>query len=50
LQGLNEVQFIRGVEMFSARRGGEAQGEPIEQLEVTAHGVIASGIHKITFV
>jgi predicted phage baseplate assembly protein len=50
LQGLNGVQFIRGVDMFNAQRGGEAQGQPIEQLEVTAHGVIASGIHKITFV
>jgi predicted phage baseplate assembly protein len=50
LQGLNGVQFIRGVAMYNAQRGGEAQGNPIEQLEVIAHGVIVSGLHKVTFV
>ena len=47
LQGLADVQFIRSVEMFEARPGGEAQGEPVESLVVAPHGVIASGKHSV---
>jgi len=50
LQGLPNVQFIRSVEMFTARPGGEAQGDPLEFLELVAHGVVASGQHKVEFV
>jgi hypothetical protein len=50
LQGMPDVQFIRGVEMHKAQPGGEAQGKPVESLEVITHGVIASGIHEIEFV
>lgn len=50
LQGTPGVQFIRGVEMYTAKPGGEAQGDPVESLEVLAHGVIASGIHGVEFV
>jgi predicted phage baseplate assembly protein len=50
LQGMPEVQFIRGVEMYAAHSGGEARGDPLEQLEVLAHGVIASGLHAVEFV
>jgi predicted phage baseplate assembly protein len=50
LQGLPDVQFIRGVEMYAARNGGQAAGEPIDALEVIAHGVVASGHHEIEFV
>jgi len=50
LQGLPNVQFIRGVQMFGARPGSGAQGEPIEALEVIAHGVVASGAHEVEFV
>jgi len=38
------------VEMFTARPGGEAQGDPLEFLELVAHGVVASGQHKVEFV
>ena len=50
LQGMPDVQFIRGVEMYKAQPGGEAQGNPVESLEVITHGVIASGIHQVEFV
>jgi predicted phage baseplate assembly protein len=50
LQGIPDVQFIRGVEMYEAKPGGEAQGAPVESLEVVAHGVITSGKHAVEFV
>jgi hypothetical protein len=50
LQGLPNIQFIRGVEMYGAHPGGEAQGSPLETLEIVAHGVIASGKHVVEFV
>ena len=50
LQGMGNVQFIRGVEMFKAQPGGSAQGSPVESMEVITHGVIASGVHEIEFV
>jgi hypothetical protein len=50
LQGIPNVLFVRGVDMFSAKPGGEAQGDPLEVLEVVAHGVIASGRHTVEFV
>jgi len=50
LQGIPNVQFIRGIEMYAARPGGEAQGDPLEVLEVVAHGVIASSQHKVEFI
>lgn len=49
LQGIPNVQFIRGVEMYSAKPGGEAQGSAVETIEVVAHGVIASGKHTVEF-
>jgi predicted phage baseplate assembly protein len=50
LQGTPDVQFIRGVELYQAQPGGEAHGDPIETVELLAHGVIASGIHTVEFV
>lgn len=50
LQGIANVQFVRGVEMFAARADGEPQGEPVESLEVVAHGVVASGKHSVEFI
>jgi predicted phage baseplate assembly protein len=50
LQGLPDVQFIRSVEMFNARPGGEPQGDALEFLELVAHGVVASGLHRVEFV
>lgn len=50
LQGIPDIQFIRSVEIFSAKAGGEAQGEALETLELVSHGVIASGLHSVEFV
>jgi predicted phage baseplate assembly protein len=50
LQGVPNVQFVRSVEMFAARPDGEPQGDPVESLEVVAHGVIASGKHTVEFI
>ncbi len=50
LQGIRNVQFIRSVEMYTAQPGGAPRGDPVESLEVIAHGVIASGTHTVTFV
>ena len=52
LQGIEGVQFIRGVEMFRTKPGEPppAQGTPEEMIEILAHGVVASGIHQVNFV
>jgi predicted phage baseplate assembly protein len=50
LQGIPDVQFVRGVELRAALPDGEAQGDRVEVLEVTAHGVIASGTHSVEYV
>lgn len=50
LQGTPGVQFLRGLDMYAARPGGEAYGEPIDFMEVLAHGVIASARHQVEFV
>jgi predicted phage baseplate assembly protein len=50
LQGISNIQFLRGIELFQAKPAGEAQGAPVEVVEVVAHGVIASGVHSIEFV
>ena len=50
LQRVPSLQFVRGIEMRAARPGGPGTGEPLETLEVVAHGVIASGLHEVEFV
>ncbi|MCI0398146.1 MAG: putative baseplate assembly protein [Chloroflexi bacterium] len=50
LQGVPNVQFIRNVEMRAAQPGGRGEGNPVESLEVVAHGVIASAVHEVEFV
>lgn len=50
LQGVPNIQFVRAVEMFDAKAGGEGQGAPVESLEIVAHAVIASGKHTVEFV
>ncbi|MCB0006428.1 MAG: putative baseplate assembly protein [Anaerolineales bacterium] len=50
LQGTPNVQFIRGVEMYAAQPGGAAAGKPLEQIDIVAHGVVASGLHVVEFV
>lgn len=50
LQGMPNVQFIRGVRMVSVRPGGSAQGDPVESIDVIAHGVVASGLHSVELV
>jgi predicted phage baseplate assembly protein len=49
LQGLPDVQFVRGVEMFEAKPGGDAIGDPLDSINVAPHGVIASAKHKVEF-
>lgn len=49
LLGLPNVLFLRNVEIFAAQPGGGARGDPLDQMEVLTHGVIASGIHEIRF-
>ena len=50
LQGIPNVLFIRGVDMYDAKPGGDPQGAPVETLELVAHGVVASGKHTVEFV
>ena len=50
LQGTPNVQFIRGLEIFLAQAGGPATGNPVESVELLAHGVIASGLHEVQFI
>jgi predicted phage baseplate assembly protein len=50
LQGIPDVQFIRGVELYSARPSGETQGDPVESIDLLGHGIIASGTHSVEFV
>jgi len=50
LQGLPHVQFIRNVDLFVTVAGGGPQGDPVESVEVVAHGVIVSGRHEVAFV
>jgi predicted phage baseplate assembly protein len=49
LQGIPDVQFIRGLELYSANQEGEPQGMPLDCLELVSHGVIASGVHTVIF-
>lgn len=50
LQGTSNVQFIRGLDIYLAQAGGPATGNPVESVELLAHGVIASGLHEVQFV
>ncbi|MCP4360648.1 MAG: putative baseplate assembly protein [Chloroflexi bacterium] len=50
LQGMANVQFIRSVELFVTEAGSGPQEEPVETVEVVAHGIIASGVHEVEFV
>jgi predicted phage baseplate assembly protein len=50
LQGIANVQFIRSVELFITDPGGGPKDDPVESVEVVAHGVIVSGVHEVEFV
>jgi hypothetical protein len=50
LQGIPNIQFVRGLDLYNAKPGGEPMGEPVETVEVVPHGVIASGQHSVEFV
>jgi predicted phage baseplate assembly protein len=50
LQGQANVQFVRGLQLYATTPGGGPQGQPIESLELVAHGVVASGRHVVEFV
>lgn len=49
LQGMPNVQFIRNVQLFVASSDGSPTGDPVESVEVVAHGVIASAQHEVEF-
>jgi predicted phage baseplate assembly protein len=49
LQGIPDVLFVRSVELYKAKPGGESQGSPVERIEVLRHGVVASGKHRVEF-
>ena len=50
LQGIPDVLYLREVEIYAAKPGGEAEGAPLEEIDVVDHGVIASGLHAVEFV
>jgi hypothetical protein len=50
LQGTPDVQFIRGLEIFQTQAGESPAGNPVDSVELLAHGVIASGNHEVEFV
>jgi predicted phage baseplate assembly protein len=50
LQGVEDILFLRKVEMYASEVAGERTGNAVEFLEVVAHGVVASGVHEVTFV
>ncbi|HUF39608.1 MAG TPA: putative baseplate assembly protein [Anaerolineales bacterium] len=50
LQGVPDVQFIRGLEIFLSQADGGPTTDPVETVELLAHGVIASGKHEVEFV
>jgi predicted phage baseplate assembly protein len=49
LQGLPDVLFVDSVEMYLAKEGGEAQGNPLPRIDLVRHGMIASGRHQVEF-
>ena len=50
LQGTPDVLFVRAVEMYAAAEGGGPVGNPLEVINVVAHGVIVSGVHQVEFI
>jgi predicted phage baseplate assembly protein len=48
LQGLADVMFVSGLEMFQVQEG--KRGNAVDSIELVAHGVVASGAHHVTFV
>lgn len=48
LQGIPDVLFIRKIEMYRIQDG--KRGNPVDTIELVAHGVVASGTHHVTFV
>ncbi len=50
LQGAPDVLFVRSASLYAANAVGELQGTAVEEIQVVAHGVIASGRHDVAFV
>ena len=50
LQGMPNLEFVRQVELFTTSPGNGPQGEPTEEVDLVAHGVVASGQHEVLFV
>ena len=50
LKGMQNIQFIRSVELYVASPGGKRMGQPLDVVDVVSHGTIVSGVHEIEFV
>ena len=50
LQGIAGVHYVRNVKIYPVHESGEAAGEPLDVVELVAHGVIVSGRHQVVFV
>jgi predicted phage baseplate assembly protein len=50
LQGIDGILFTRTVELYAATPGGPATGDPVDRIDIVAHGVVASGVHTVEFV
>ena len=50
LQGIPGVLFVRSMELYAARPGGQAQGDPLDEIDIITYGVVASGLHRVDFV
>lgn len=50
LKGMQNIMFIRSVELYVASPGGERIGQPLEAIDVVSHGTIVSGVHEVEFV
>jgi hypothetical protein len=38
------------VELYAATPGGPGTGDPVDRIDIVAHGVVASGVHTVEFV
>ncbi len=50
LQGMPNLEFVRQVELFTTSPGNGPQGKAIEEIDLVAHSVVASGQHEVVFV
>jgi predicted phage baseplate assembly protein len=49
LAGVPGVEYLLGLNLYHAKPGGEATGDPVDFIELVAHGLVASGKHTVKF-